>query len=821
MKKCLKLFLVLLVQPFLCFSQDILLSDFEQNIYIWLPTGGSWTVTGTSFGTGPATSPSGVTGYLGSKLVKSNDNGYGTLTSPSFIITHNYIRFLVGAGNWRPQTTINLIVDGAVVRRAVGMGDRETLDWLQWNVSSLLNKTAQIQIVDNVGSNDSGNWRYLNVDQIIATDASLSSVVIPGKNYLLLPVKTGATKRLVELVQEGLVVREMNVELSNTPDFWVYIDMTPYIVKELVVRLDSKLATSTELQDFFVQSDAINTATPIYEETLRPIYHYTSKRGFLGDPNDLVYKDGEYHLGYQHNPVGWAWDNMTHGHAVSTDLVHWTELPDPITETYWGEAWNGSSVIDVNNTAGFGSGAIVTNYTSAAGWADNPRMSAPNKFAQSLAYSTDNGRTFNYYLNNPVLPNIAGSSNHDPVVFWYAPTNVWVMVLYVDGSNYQIFNSTNLKNWVYKSTVSISNTSEVPDLFPLPVDGNTNNVKWVFSAGYRQYIVGTFDGSTFIKEYGPFWYGRQNWDMAAALTFNNTPDGRRIMMSNGRTEYPGMPFNRYMNLPNVLTLKTIAGVPKLHINPVAEVSNLRTSTQTWSSQTLNTGVNLMNGLSGEGVEMEIVFTPQSRSLVEFRVGEFWVAYNKGQNKIGIGSDTDGGQWRSLSPMADGKIHLRVFYDRGSWEVFANGGEFYYPRVLTPKKGIWALSLSTKNASINIVSLSLHKMGSMWSSEASTMSKVDSPSKIMKGSVNADGGKEISPLYPNPVTGGYFMIDRNTFEEKNLMIMLFNLSGQEVLKKILYDGETRVDLSSDLPNGMYHVKIKGNNSIRNERLLIIR
>lgn len=806
--------LALLILPW-AYCQDILLSDFEQSTYVWLPTGGAWTKTGTCFGTGPAqgtlSGQNAVTGYLGSKLVNTylgGDASTGTLTSPSFTITRKYIRFLIGAGNRRTETTINLIVGGQVVRSAVGMGDRETLDWLQWNVNNLLNQTAQIQIVESTGA----GWGHLNVDHIIATDASLASVIIPNKKYLLLPVKTGASKVMVELVQEGLVVREMGVELSTTPDYWAFIDMAPYTGKELVVRMNSALATPAQLTSYFIQSDVITASTPIYEETLRPIYHYTSKRGFLSDPNDLVYKNGEYHLGYQHNPVGWAWDNMTHGHAVSTDLVHWTELPDAINETYWGEAWNGSSVVDATNTAGFGSGAIVNFYTSAAGYADNPRMSAPNSFAQSLTYSTDNGRTFNYYANNPVVPHITGS-NHDPVVFWYAPGNVWVMVLYVENSDYHIFNSTNLKTWTYKSKVSITGTTEVPDLFELPVDGNPGNKKWVFSAGYRQYVVGTFNGSTFTKEYGPFWYGRQQWDMAAALTFNNTPDGRRIMMSNGRTEYPGMPFNRYMNLPNVLTLKTLAGVPKLHINPVAEVANLRTSTQTWGAQTLNTGVNLMNGISGEGVEMEIVFTPQSRSLVEFRVGEFWVAYNKQQNKIGVGSNTDGGQWRSLSPMADGKVHIRAFYDRGSWEVFANGGELYYPRVLTPKAGDWALNLNTKNASINIVSLQLHKMGSMWgvsSARAQTLTAIN------EGSANADG---IVTVYPNPVTEGYFIVDRSAFKEKELMITLFDLSGQELFKRMLSDDETRVDLSDDLRNGIYLLVINGRDTTYNGRLLI--
>ena len=808
MKRVLNLIIAVLFLSH-AYGQDNLLSDFEQSTYVWLPTGGSWTATGTCFGTGPAhgnlSGQNTVNGYLGKGLVNTylgGDNSTGTLTSPSFIITRQYIRFLIGAGNWRPQTAINLIVNGAVVRTTTGMGDREKLDWLQWNVSDLQNKTALIQIVDNARA----GWGHLNVDQIIATDKCMSSVIVPEKKYLLLPVKTGATKRMVELVQDGLVVREMNVELSITPDFWAFIDMTPYKGKELVVRLNSILATSIQLKDYFVQSDTITAASPIYDESLRPIYHYTAKRGFLSDPNDLVYKNGEYHMGYQHNPVGCTWDNMTHGHAVSTDLVHWTELPDAITETYWGEAWNGSSVVDANNTAGFGSGAIVSIYTSAAGWADNPRMSAPNNFAQSLAYSTDDGRTFTYYKNNPVVPNIYGS-NHDPVVFWYAPGNVWVMVLYVgDTGGYHIFNSTNLKNWVDKSSINITGTSEVPDLFPLPVDGNTSNVKWVFSSGYRQYIVGTFNGSTFTKEYGPFWYGRQEWDMAAALTFNNTPDGRRIMLSNGRTEYTGMPFNRYMNLPNVLTLKTISGVPKLRINPVAEVSKLRTSTKTWSSQRLNTGVNLMDGLSGEGVEMEIVFAPQFQSLVEFRVGEFWVAYNRAQSKIGGGSDTDGGQWRSLSPMADGRVHIRAFYDRGSWELFANEGEFYMPIVITPKSGSWPLSLTTANASIEIDSLSLHHLGSIWGNE---------PGGTVTAVPNALENFELKPFpfYPNPCTNNLYFSDNNLANS----LELFDLSGRLILNHKLEDGENEINVSS-VKQGIYLARVISNKSVRSFKIV---
>ena len=154
------------------FAQDILLSDFEETNYAWLP-GGVWTATGDCFGSGPAqgTLPNQQTvdGYLGIGLVNTYLNGdasTGTLTSPAFTIQRNYIKFLIGGGNHLGQTCINLMVGGQVVRSAVGMGDREHLDWLQWNVSAFLGQTAQIQIVDSY----TGGWGHINVDQIMQTD---------------------------------------------------------------------------------------------------------------------------------------------------------------------------------------------------------------------------------------------------------------------------------------------------------------------------------------------------------------------------------------------------------------------------------------------------------------------------------------------------------------------------------------------------------------------------------------------------------------------------------------------------------------------------
>src|SRR5690242_7508170 len=298
-------------------SQDIVLSDFEELNYAWLP-GGVWAASGNCFGSGPAqgtlAGQNPVDGYLGHGLVNTFLNGdscTGTLTSPPFTIQRKYIKFLIGGGNTRGQTCMNLLVGGQVVRTAVGMGDREQLGWLQWNVSAYANQTAQIQIVDSA----TGGWGHINVDQITETDTSLTSSIIATNHYLNFPVQTGATNHLVELVQDGLVVREFNIALAQTvTNFYAFMGLTPLQGQELVVRVDSQLATPEQMSAYFNQGSNIVTlvqngnaleATPIYDEADRPIYHYTARRGWLNDPNGLVYYNGEYHLCYQHNPYGY------------------------------------------------------------------------------------------------------------------------------------------------------------------------------------------------------------------------------------------------------------------------------------------------------------------------------------------------------------------------------------------------------------------------------------------------------------------------------------------------------------------------------------
>jgi levanase len=257
------------------------------------------------------------------------------------------------------------------------------------------------------------------------------------------------------------------------------------------------------------------TGSTLGQETYRPAYHFSPAKNWMNDPNGMVYHKGIYHLFFQHNPSGNTWGNMSWGHATSTDLVHWQEQPLAISTDTQEDVFSGSVVVDKNNTSGLGTTEnppLIAIYTSAY------KDASPHRGlqAQSLAYSLDDGQTWTKYSADPVL-NRNSANFRDPKVFWYstAEGGYWVMAA-VEALDHKVllYKSTNLKDWTALSEFGPANATgglwECPDLFPLAVDGDPNNVKWVMvvninpggvaggSAG--QYFVGSFDGVTFTSE---------------------------------------------------------------------------------------------------------------------------------------------------------------------------------------------------------------------------------------------------------------------------------------------------------------------------------
>ncbi|MER6559036.1 GH32 C-terminal domain-containing protein [Streptomyces sp. NPDC001027] len=248
---------------------------------------------------------------------------------------------------------------------------------------------------------------------------------------------------------------------------------------------------------------------PLYSETYRPQFHFTPEKNWMNDPNGLVYYKGEYHLFYQYNPSGNSWGDMSWGHAVSTDLVHWQQLPLALPHDDKEMIFSGSAVVDESNTTGFGTKKnppMVAIYTSN----DN----STGIQSQALAYSTDRGRTWTKYQGNPVI-DIGSRDFRDPKVQWYAPTKSWLMTVSLSAEHkVRFYSSKNLKDWTQLSEFGPAGATggvwECPDLFPLAVDGDTNNVKWVLVVNINpggiaggsaaQYFIGDFDGTKFTAD---------------------------------------------------------------------------------------------------------------------------------------------------------------------------------------------------------------------------------------------------------------------------------------------------------------------------------
>ncbi|WTZ46932.1 GH32 C-terminal domain-containing protein [Streptomyces sp. NBC_01390] len=269
------------------------------------------------------------------------------------------------------------------------------------------------------------------------------------------------------------------------------------------------VATVCALSAAPLSPQAVAADTPPYSETYRPQFHFTPERNWMNDPNGLVYYKGEYHLFYQYNPSGNSWGDMSWGHAVSTDLVHWQQLPLALSHDDKEMVFSGSAVVDQNNTSGFGTKsnpAMVAIYTS---YAKDTGVQS-----QSLAYSTDRGRTWTKYGGNPVI-DIGSRDFRDPKVQWYAPTKSWLMTVSMSAEHkVRFYSSQNLKDWTQLSEFGPAGATggvwECPDLFPLAVDGDKKKIKWVLVVNINpggiaggsaaQYFVGDFDGRKFTAD---------------------------------------------------------------------------------------------------------------------------------------------------------------------------------------------------------------------------------------------------------------------------------------------------------------------------------
>ncbi|MHC4946397.1 MAG: glycoside hydrolase family 32 protein, partial [Planctomycetota bacterium] len=351
------------------------------------------------------------------------------------------------------------------------------------------------------------------------------------------------------------------------------------------------------------------------------------RKGWINDPNGLVYFDGLYHLFCQHNPHDVKWGPMHWSHATSPDLVNWTELPIALYPDELGTCYSGSAVVDWNNTSALGEdgGPPLLAFYTAAGDQATPRV----PYTQCLAFSTDKGLSWQKHEGNPALRHVE-SSNRDPKVFWHRPTERWIMALYLKGGTFGLFGSPDTMNWRELSRFDVPGNCECPDLFEMPVAGSHDRRKWVFLSGAgrwsqgdcARYVIGSFDGATFSAESDPIPIEWGGWNYSTQ-TYSDAPEGRRIFVSwfstafDGSAAFPGNPFNGQYRVPWELSLVQTENGLRLVKLPVKELDGQRLPALQPVVGEYAAGSHEVAGLDSRSIDIECVIEPKGADSVGF------------------------------------------------------------------------------------------------------------------------------------------------------------------------------------------------------------
>ena len=510
---------------------------------------------------------------------------------------------------------------------------------------------------------------------------------------LLLPVQESAEMSNIKVVAGNKQMKSLNVRLAmNKVDYYVPLYLDEFNEEKTLAldihvngnyRNDGGIATFTCWKNI-KNAESFDTTN---REQYRPLYHHTPAYGWMNDPNGMFFKDGVWHLYFQHNPYGSQWENMTWGHSTSTDLIHWTFQGDPVQPDAWGSIFSGSSVVDKNNTAGFGENAIVALYTSAG-----------ENQTQSMAYSTDNGKTFTKYDGNPIITSNVPDFR-DPHMFWNEDIKKWNMIL-AAGQQMNIYSSDNLKDWKFESSFGAEYGShggvwECPDLMKMKVRG-TDKEKWMLVCNINpggpsggsatQYFVGDFDGHKFTCESKPEvtkWmdYGKDHY---ATVTFDNAPNGRHVAlawMSNWQyaNQVPTLQYRSANSIPRDLGLFEYKGNTYCSVTPSEEITAARSKKP---SKSLSEACEMVVNLKGDAT-ITLSNSKGEKVVMTYKAKDETFSMDRTlSGKTDFSSDFAA---ITTAPVYGKMNKLRIFIDKSSIEVFDNDGKMAMTNLVFPTK----------------------------------------------------------------------------------------------------------------------------------------
>ena len=514
-----------------------------------------------------------------------------------------------------------------------------------------------------------------------------------SKKYLLLPVQESAEVSNIKVIGSSRQLKTLNVRLANNHiDYYVPLCLQVFADEKglmLDVHVNGTYRTDGGISTFscWKNMSFSDTFDMKNREQYRPVYHHTPAYGWMNDPNGMFYKDGVWNLYFQHNPYGSQWENMTWGHSTSTDLVHWKYEGDAVEPDALGTVFSGSAVVDMENTSGFGKGAVIALYTSAG-----------ESQTQSLVYSTDNGKTFHKFEGNPVITSNVPDFR-DPHVFWNEDIKKWNMIL-AAGQHMEIYSSDNLKDWKYESSFgemygNHGGVWECPDLMKMKVRG-TDKEKWMlicninpggpFGGSATQYFIGDFDGHKFTCESKPEvtkWmdYGKDHY---ATVTFDNAPEGRRVAiawMSNWQyaNQVPTQQYRSGNSIPRDLGLFEYKGETYCSVVPSPEMTAARSKK---AGKSLSESCEMVVNLKGNAT---ITLSNDNGEKVVMCYDAKAETFSMDRTKSGKMDFSNDFAATTKAPTYGKISQLRIFIDKSSIEVLDAEGKMAMTNLVFPAK----------------------------------------------------------------------------------------------------------------------------------------
>ncbi|UWO23228.1 glycoside hydrolase family 32 protein [Marvinbryantia formatexigens] len=464
------------------------------------------------------------------------------------------------------------------------------------------------------------------------------------QKYLGIPVYAEEQEEMLEIFDGGEKIFEFQVPVCQDGtgrkcDYYSYLNIEKYRGRTLVLRGNLP-------EGFF--GEICQTDSYAQEPLTRPLIHFTAQRGWINDPNGLVYHNGRYHLFFQYNPMNTRWQNMSWGHAIGKDLLHFEQVEDALYPDEHGTMYSGCGLVNERGMLNLPKNALLFYYTAAGGMNE---WSKGKEFTQRIAYSTDEGETLVKLPEEAV--GVIEQDSRDPKIFWHEETQAYIMVLWLCGNKFGFLRSENLKEWNMTDSIELAEAWECPDLFCLECGGEP---VWVFMSADGFYYLGQFDGYHFRTD------GVQKKAYItglpyAAQTYSGTAD-RIISVPWLRTHNAGKLYTGMMGLPRELHLEKRGEDIRLALLPVREYEETKETAAEFA-------------LGGEGFSLEtaedavteIVLEPSECKNISMKFFHQELAI---RDRMIFCKEE-----RTSLPEEIKDIHILI--DRGVLEIYANNG----------------------------------------------------------------------------------------------------------------------------------------------------